>query len=75
MWILLLFRNFVHNAMSNFFVSRYVEDCPVMEVPEQEMTQQEKEAVEKIRSARTDSEIINIISDELARTLMVQIQV
>jgi len=61
--------------MSNFFVSRYVEDCPVMEVPEQEMTPQEKEAVEKIRSARTDSEIINIISDELARTLMLQIHV
>lgn len=61
--------------MSNFFVSHYVEDCPVMEIPEQEMTQQEKEAVEKIRSARTDSEIINIISDELARSLMIQIHV
>ncbi len=61
--------------MSNFFVSRYVEDCPVMEIPEQGMTPEEIKAVERIRNARTDDEIVHIISDELARTLMIQIKV
>jgi hypothetical protein len=46
-----------------------------MEIPEQGMTPEEIKAVERIRNARTDDEIVHIISDELARTLMLQIHV
>ena len=57
------------------FVSQYAEDGPALEIPEQEMTQQEKDAVEKMYGVTSEKEMVNIMSDELVRTLMSQIQI
>ncbi len=60
-------------SIDSLFVSQYVEGSPI-EIPEQEMTQQEKEAVEKMRRVTSEKEMADIMSDELVRTLMLQIQ-
>lgn len=60
-------------SIDSLFVSQYVEGSSI-EIPEQEMTQQEKEAVEKMRRVTSEKEMADIMSDELVRTLMLQIQ-
>ena len=56
------------------YFSQYIDDCPVLETYDIEMTENDKKAAEKIHKASSVDEIAGIISDELVRSLIGQIK-
>lgn len=56
--------------MNNFYYTELANDCKSQSV---QLTENEKKAIEKIENAQSQDEIINVISDELTRSLISQI--
>lgn len=56
--------------MNNFYYTELANDCKSQSV---QLTADEKKAIEKIQNAQSQDEIINVISDELTRSLISQI--
>lgn len=56
--------------MNNFYYTELSNGCKSQSV---QLTENEKKAIEKIENAQSQDEIINVISDELTRSLMSQI--
>ena len=61
--------------MVTYCISQLEVDAPIQEIPVVELPPREKEAAEKIHMASSENEVVEIISDELVRSLMEQISI
>ncbi len=61
--------------MVTYCISQLEVDSPIQEIPVMELSSREKEAAEKIHMATSEDEVVEIISDELVRSLMEQISI
>lgn len=61
--------------MVTYCISQLETDAPIQEIPVMELSSREKEAAEKIHMATSEDEVVEIISDELVRSLMEQISI
>ena len=59
--------------MVTYCISQLEADSPIQEIPVRELSSREKEAAEKIHLATSEDEVVEIISDELVRSLMEQL--
>ena len=59
--------------MVTYCISQLETDSPIQEIPVRELSSREKEAAEKIHLATSEDEVVEIISDELVRSLMEQL--
>lgn len=56
--------------MTDFYYTESLDDCKKTNIT---LDEKEKRAIEKINNARSQDEIVNVISDELASSIMNQI--
>ena len=61
--------------MVTYCISQLEVDSPIQEIPVMELSSREKEAAEKIHMATSEDEVVEIISEELVRSLMEQISI
>ena len=61
--------------MVTYCISQLEADAPIQEIPVVELSPREKEAAEKIHMASSENEVVEIISDELVRSLMEQLSI
>lgn len=61
--------------MVTYCISQLEADTQIQEIPVMELSSREKEAAEKIHMATSEDEVVEIISDELVRSLMEQISI
>ncbi len=61
--------------MVTYCISQLEADTHIKEIPVIELSSREKEAAEKIHMATSEDEVVEIISDELVRSLMEQISI
>lgn len=61
--------------MVTYCISQFEADTHIQEIPVMELSSREKEAAEKIHMATSEDEVVEIISDELVRSLMEQISI
>lgn len=61
--------------MVTYCISQLEVDAPIQEIPVVELSPREKETAEKIHMASSENEVVEIISDELVRSLMEQISI
>ena len=61
--------------MVTYCISQLEADTHIQEIPVVELSPREKEAAEKIHMASSENEVVEIISDELVRSLMEQISI
>lgn len=61
--------------MTTYCFSQLDEKSPLQEIPVVELSSREKEVAEKIHQATSEDQVVEIISDELVRSLMDQLAV
>lgn len=61
--------------MKTYCISQLEVDNPIQEIPVVELSSREKKAAEKIHMATSESEVIEIISEELVHSLMEQLSI
>jgi hypothetical protein len=61
--------------MVTYCISQLEADSPIQEIPVIELSPREEKAAEKIHMAKSEDEVVGIISDELVRSLMEQLSI
>lgn len=59
--------------MNNYY-SKYFEECPTLDIIPSDLTDSEREMAEKIENAKDSDEVATIISENLVRSLMEQLE-